>query len=281
LHLKPIKALEMRKFQILIFILTSTIILGSGKSIFAQKQKHKNGWKTETVTKSIDNIRFTFPIDGYAYDKREEYVKLCIDAIKPNCQLIGLTEFKTNINIKFYRSKQEMKNETAFGIAGGSDSYYKTVYLVANENFTLLPIKHEIMHIIATTTWGNPVNSTKWMDEGLAAYAQNNCNGLKVDQIYRYLLETNKLISMDSLSTNFYKQPVMIAYHQSAYTVEYLISKYGLEKFKTLWQNGFDKFKEIYGITYSQVEADLQNELREKIPTVATIDWDTFMLDCK
>lgn len=235
----------------------------------------------ERVTKTIDNITITFPIDGYANENRDEYIKQSLDAIKSNCQLIELSEFKTNIKVKFYRSKQEMIIETPYGKSGISDSYNKTVYMVANENFRSPPIKHELLHLIATLSWGEPVMSSQWMNEGLATYAQNNCNGYTVDQIYRYLLESGKLISMDSLSSDFYIQPEMFAYHQSAYIVEYLVSKYGMEKFKTLWQNGFEKFKEVYGITYSQFEADMQSALRKKIPTVAAIDWDTFMLDCK
>jgi hypothetical protein len=41
----------------------------------------------------------------------------------------------------------------------------------------------------------------------------------------------------------------MIAYHQSAYMVQYLLEKYGVEKFKQLWQNGYNDFKNIYLIS--------------------------------
>jgi hypothetical protein len=268
----------MRNSQILIFILTIiTIIIASGKSIFAQKEELNNGWKTTGhVTKTIDNITFTFPSDGFAFEKKEEIVKQCMDAIKPNCQLIGLNEFKTPIKIKFFRSKEEMKMETPKGSSGWADPYYKAAYLVSDKNSQSPPIKHELMHLIVMLTWGYPAQSSQWMNEGLATYAQNNCNGFKNDQIYRYLLDTHKLISMDTLSSDFYRQPEMIAYHQSAYIVEYLLLKYGLEKFKTLWEKGFENIKEVYGIPYAQLETDLQNEVIKRYPVKPELDWNNF-----
>ena len=263
-----------------LFILTYSMLLSFSSILMAQND---NGWKSTTVTKTIENFTFTFPIDGYAFDNREVYVKQFLDAIKPNCQLIGLTEFNDKINIKFYRSKQEMNKETPYKYSGVCDSYYKTLYLVANDGDSSIapPIKHELMHMIAMLNWGENATSSQWMNEGLASYAQNNCNGLKNGQVYRYLLESNKLINIDSLTSNFYKQDEMIAYHQSAYMVECLLTKYGIEKFKSLWLNGFIKFNEIYGIPFSQFETDVQKELRKKLPKVEQIDWKTFMVKCK
>ncbi len=262
-------------------ILILNITFAPFLSLMAQNDTLTNEWKTESVTKVINNIRFTFPKDGYAFEKKEEFVTQCLNVIKPNCQLIGLNDFEIYFNIKFYKSKEAMKKDMPFGYSGASSSYNKTVYFVTNENFTSPPIKHELMHLIATINWGEPNITSQWLNEGLATYAQNNCNGLKIDKIYRYLLESNKLISIDSLSKDFYRQPEMIAYHQSAYMVECLITKFGIEKFKLLWQKGFIKFNDIYKISFKQFESTIQMELLRKLPEVEQLDWTTFMLDCK
>jgi hypothetical protein len=97
----------------------------------------------------------------------------------------------------------------------------KKIYIVASGDPKQVkpPIRHELMHMIAMLTWGYPGHNTEWMNEGLATLAENNCNGYNVEQIYRYLLNNGMLVQVDALTTNFYKQPEMIAYHQAAYAV--------------------------------------------------------------
>ena len=107
------------------------------------------------------------------------------------------------------------------------------------------PIKHELMHLITMLKWGYPTPTSTWMNEGLGTYAENDCNGINVAQIYRYFLENDKLISIDLLSSDFYKQPEMVGYHQSGYIVEYLLENYSIEQFKKLWTNGFKNFEKI------------------------------------
>jgi hypothetical protein len=89
------------------------------------------------------------------------------------------------------------------------------------------------------------------------------------------------LISIDSMTTDFYKQPEMIAYHQSAYIVQYLIEKYGIERLKNLWQSGFQDFERIYDVPYQKIESDIQQELKIRIPVVPNIDWEILKKGCK
>jgi hypothetical protein len=118
------------------------------------------------------------------------------------------------------------------------------------------------------------------MNEGLAAFAENNCNGYNDEQIYRYLLDKDMLISMDALTTSFYKQPEMIAYHQAAYIAQYLLSVYGIEKFKALWTQGFATFEKIYGIPFSQATTDINKKAKQDYPSAPPINWSTFQVGC-
>ena len=66
------------------------------------------------------------------------------------------------------------------------------------------------------------------------------------------------LLPMDSLASRFYQEPEMIAYHQAGWMVDYLLRKYGVEKFRDLWQQGFSNFNQIYGTSFSLIEADIK-----------------------
>jgi hypothetical protein len=88
------------------------------------------------------------------------------------------------------------------------------------------------------------------------------------------------LLPIDSLTNNFFGSPSIISYHQSAHIVEYLISNYGLDKFEELWKAGFNSFEDIYMISFSEMEKEINKKTIAKHPTVVSIDWETFSEGC-
>ena len=156
----------------------------------------------------------------------------------------------------------------------------KIIYLLANDKEPGAPIDHELMHMISQAKWGYPDRASLWMNEGLAAFSQNKCNGYNDEQIYRYLAASRMLLRMDSMVNQFYQEPEMFAYHQAAYIVEYLLSKYGVEKFRDLWHRGFYNFKDIYGISFASMEAEIKTTAEQDYPKPPTIDWKTFSVGC-
>lgn len=240
----------------------------------------KNGWTKDTqVKKTINSVNFIFPATGYAYERKEEYIKQCFDALRENSELINLTEFKDTIYIRFLNSREDSKIYTGQGSSGSAWPHIKTLYVVANKN-QKPPIKHELMHLISMLEWDYENPTSNWVNEGLGTFAENNCNGYNVAQIYRYLMETDKLIPIELLTSDFYSQPDMIGYHQSAYIVEHLLTNYSIEQLKNLWQGGFNKFEDIYGVSFSQVKKDLEKVALEKYPIAPKIDWDEFNKGC-
>jgi hypothetical protein len=238
--------------------------------------------ETSQLTKTVGNISFTFPSKGYSYVNRDKLIAECLEAIKINVALIKLEQYSETISIQFLTSRQEMKKYTGMTPSGIALVEPKILYIVANGDPKEVkpPIKHELMHMIAMTTWGYPAQDSNWMNEGLATLAENNCNGYNDEQIYRYLSEKDMLISMDALTTAFYKQPEMIAYHQAGYIAQYLLAHYGVEKFKNLWMQGFAAFKKIYSMPFSQVSSDINTAARKNYPSAPTIDWKKFEQGC-
>ena len=249
-----------------------------------------NGWEVKKhVTKQINNIEFIFLDHGYAYENRDSLVEECMVAIEENMNLIEVDTFDVPYKFVFYPSKADMQYDINVRASGHADYWIKEVGFVCTdnpetikeENIIPAPIKHETMHMIAMESWGFPAENSQWLNEGLATYAANNCNGLKVDEVYSYLLSEDMLISTDSLSQNFLETDEMIAYHQSAYVVQYLIENYGLEKFILIWRHGFVYFEQVYEVPFSEVEALINDEIRSKYPTPISIDWENFKKGCK
>lgn len=227
------------------------------------------------------NISFVFPPRGYAHDHRQQLIQECLDGIRHDLPIINLHEFTDTFTIRFLESRQKMK-EYAGNPASGITMLepQKIIYLLANEKEEGAPIDHELMHMITLAEWGYPDRTSLWMNEGLAAYSQNNCNGYNDEQIYRYFAASRMLLRMDSMVNQFYQEPEMIAYHQSAFLVQYLLKQYGVAKFRNLWQQGFNSFQPIYGVTFAEVVKDIDSTAKRDYPTAPDIVWKKFSEGC-
>jgi hypothetical protein len=227
------------------------------------------------------NISFVFPPRGYAHDHRQQFIQKCLDGIRHDLPIINLHEFTDTFTIRFLESRQEMKEYTGNPASGITMlEPRKIIYLLANEKEEGAPIDHELMHMISLAEWGYPDRTSLWMNEGLAAFSQNICNGYNDEQIYRYFAGSHMLLPIDSLVNQFYLEPEMIAYHQSAFLVQYLLKQYSVEKFRNLWQQGFNSFQPIYGVTFSDVVRDIDITAKRDYPTAPDIVWKKFSEGC-
>ena len=233
-------------------------------------------WKTNcTVTKTIRNITFNFPSSGFAYDNRDSIVNACFEIIDHDLSIIHQKEYTDTIVAQFLSSRKEMLENTGYPSSESGAPQNGKIWFVADKDISPLTT-HEFMHMITFSLWGQPPQQSYWLKEGIATYAQNNCNGFAVEQIYAFFEKKNMLIAIDSLAGHFYEQPMMIAYHESACIVQYLIETYGVQKFGLLYQSGIDGFEKIYGIQFKQVLLDIKNKLDKKYPEAPDIDWNTF-----
>jgi len=253
-------------------------------------KQESNGWNIErSATREIENFTFQFPGEGFAYEHRDSLVDVCMSAIHRNMELLGVDTFSVPYVIRFYPSKAAMKEATGIGVSGQADFATKSVGLVVTnnpeivkkENIVTPPIAHEAMHMLAMETWGYPPESNLWLNEGLATYATNSCNGLTVREVNSYLLANNMTFSGDSLVEHFYACDEMIAYHQAACYVQYLMEHYGVEKVGALWKAGMSDFEEIYGLPFKELEALVMAEVVEAYPNGVEIDRETFAMGCK
>ena len=254
----------------------------SGAKSEGAKSEGLSGWKKEgQVLKSIANVNFNFPDSGSAFENRNELINECFEAMQSNIQIIDIDKFTDTIQIRFLRSRNDMNVLTGMYATGMALPHIKTLYVVADSSEKVKPpIKHELMHLIAMLEWGYPHYTSTWINEGLATYAEDNCNGYSVSEIYRYFLDTDKLIHIDSLTTDFYRQPEMIVYHQSAYVVEHLLKNYSLNQFKRLWQEGFNSFESIYSVSFQEMKEELDKSIQKEHPEAPNIDWETFKEGC-
>ena len=126
------------------------------------------------------------------------------------------------MDIEFLNSRLEMQKYTGLAAQGRAMNQSNAMFSLLKEN---APIRHELLHMIATYKWGNSVDF--WIDEGLATYSGGTCSNYSLEEIYQYYIQSEKLILIDKLITDdFLKQNDIIAYTQSACLVKYLLQNY-------------------------------------------------------
>lgn len=186
--------------------------------------------------------------------------------------ILNLETYNYGIYLIAVDSKEEMKELMGYKIKGGAAQGHDLVFFVYNADIRP-QFKHEIFHLISYETWG--AAKYRILEEGGATYTDNFCfidNPMYT--INSYYQKHNMLFPLDSLINNFDAQAGkndVIAYIQSAGIFKYLYEKYGVEKMKKLWVEGFEKFPVIYGLPIKQLEADWLNFIIT-IPVPADFD---------
>ena len=264
--------MNTRKHTYLLLILTFYNCTAQKKAI------NDESWSKSVIeSKTVDNITYYFPSE-VEIPRRILAIEECQKSIDENLKLIGETEFNNKMDIDFLKSKKEMLKYGGMAAQG-------LAYPDRDVFFTLLkdkgsPIKHEMMHMITMYKWGTPPNSSTWMNEGLATYSGGTCSKYSSEEIYKYFIQSDKLIPMNKLSEDFYDNPDMIAYTQSAFVCKFLIDNYGISKFKELWKSGFEKFKEIYNFDSQTLEQTLKDYINRKYPSNVNFNWEEFNKGC-
>lgn len=199
------------------------------------------------------------------YFKDESYTSKNLDKVKAELDLaysrilsiLNIETYELGIYLVAVDSKEEMKDLMGYKIKGGAAKGHDLVFFVYNESIRP-QFKHEIFHLIAYETWG--LTNHRLLDEGAATYTDNFCfYDNPMYSINAHYLKHNKLFSIDSLINDFDNQARkndVIAYIQSAGIFKFLYEKYGVEKIKQLWIDGFEDFQTIYCISIKQFEKE-------------------------
>jgi len=284
----------------ILFCLCSQVAISNGKWVSTydlydtyphlEKMIHLNHLK-KMVTKEYGSLKFTVDSTMSIVD-REKAVAITKEYIKQCLALINEPEFEDSIHVVLVNDRSDMENlgiEDIAGLAICKEEWIipkNIVVCVYGNKYT--PLKHELMHIVHSTTWGYNINAMypQWLTEGLATFADPNpgsCDGHTLEERYVYFLQTGKLLEEADLrqfTYNLVKSRIRIGYHQSAYIVGYLYNNYGVEKLKALWQNGTEQFEKIYGLSLEQIIININDELNKKHLVPIEFDWETFCKGC-
>lgn len=246
-------------------------------------------FRTEPVSFRYEDNRFKWrslqsgSVTLYWYKGTEDWARKLLDAAVKALERIqgdiGI-EFQGPINIYVYSSSGDMKS----AIPSRSrvfDEATLTLGMVLSEDTIVIlgtasdveeNIAHELSHLVVGKAVENPLASPlpRWLDEGLAMYAQGELpprNALALKEA----LEEDELISVRSLSGYVGEPEKVDLFYAEAYSlVEFLLKEYGKEKMREFlaeFASGNtqeEALKKVYGLSIDELDAKWKKYLREK-----------------
>lgn len=115
---------------------------------------------------------------------------------------------------------------------------------------------HEDCHIVSSQLWGS--NRERWLQEGLAVYADDHWEGYPLHALCKHLSTARKLIPIQSLMENSWpgRYSNRITYPELGSFVKFLYENYGMNAVKATWQKGARQIPHIFGKSLSQLEKE-------------------------
>jgi Peptidase MA superfamily len=261
----------------LLFLGTVSLLAGFNTCFgqwLSDEEVYSNVFKSGTLEFiSIDKnqLRFHFQPNSYSLRNKKTLIDHALAAVEDNSQLLNAAATDT-MDIVFLNSREQMQQLTKSKAKGWALPSHSCVLLVVNDS-TRPYLRHELMHLMSVNVLGPSTKISFWMNEGLSVYAEGTCVSHSLDELGAFFLYKNLFISIDTLETNFWGSPDMLAYMESGFIVRFLVTTYGLEKFKRLWNEGFSGFATIYCFSTRVLEQRLTKYALDLYKACPIVDW--------
>ena len=175
-------------------------------------------------------------------------------------RLLELPTYDSLIHVFMVGSRDRMQQLTGRVTNGIAFHNSRVVVLVSTPDWAASSA-HEVFHVIAMSSWGvGPV----WLNEGMAALADDQWRGSDLHTAARALLERNALVPLDRLSHDFRAIDELVSYPQAGSFAKYLHARYGVAAIRALWSEDAAEFIRIAGKSLPGAEREWRAFLRTR-----------------
>ncbi len=233
---------------------------------------------TDPVLTRFDDNRYKWKktADGlitiYWYNGGDDFAREIMAAAKNSLAKLVLStgaEMANPVKIYVYGSNQDLLGALMFPYEWtGAVAYsqFRTIAIglaPSNIQWGKAAIAHELAHMVIHQVTMNPYNDLpRWLDEGLAVYAEGATDVSFSTALYN-AVKSGNLISVQSLASPFSADPALatLSYGASFSIVDFLISTYGQDKMRqllTVFSEGSTynaALKTVYGFDMAGLDA--------------------------
>jgi hypothetical protein len=215
-------------------------------------------WTVESPSKKLF---IYFEMNSFTKRHEQHVIAEIISHIDSTCSFLEVSEYNKDIHYFIVENRSQMALLVGYETNGSAN--YKENYITAiySESINSISSNHELFHLIAMNLWGKTEN---WFNEGMAVYADNNWYGYNLHELAKYLIDSNRIISMDKMRRKLRKYDSMISYPLLGSFAKYVDETYGRELTKSIWESDKKKIKKSFGTNL----ADLEQEWLKYLNTI-------------
>lgn len=246
------------KYYFLILILLS----GCGKIILRGPTPSQLQFKSsfEWVLDTSENFIY-YVEEGSPGAMRLEYIKNVTESsMEPVLNILGIHDYNDQeIHVFIVDSRQRMKELIGWETNGTAFPSSYVMIMIVTDSWSSIG-SHELFHVLVYHHWGK---GRRWLNEGLAVFSDDKWHGHDLHSLANLLHENNRLVSINTLISNFNSVNDMISYPQAGSFAKFLFETYGRDAVKNIWINGDKVLEDVADLSLIEIEQKWHNHIQD------------------
>ena len=239
----------MKITTVALFLLFSPLLYG--QITYAKLLNNPNfNW---IIDSTLQEVNLYYLADGWTFKNIEKVSSKISHHYRSTTSFIGLESYTPKIHLFIVNSRDQMKLLIGRETNGAAFYQYNTVTGIATEHLKSIYSNHELFHALAMNAWGVP---KRWINEGMAVYADNNWHGHDLHQLAHYLVEKGQFVPLKKLINNFKKVDDRTAYPLMGSFVKFLDETYGRDMVLKIWKRKRNNLSPLIGKPLDQIEKE-------------------------
>ncbi len=190
---------------------------------------------------------------SYAAENKDLLKEKVMHHYQETLAFMGVSEASLPIHYFVVESRQRMKR--LIGYETNGNAHYKGRWVTGIFSPSLQSVRsnHELFHLLAMNKWGVP---ERWLNEGMAVYADGYWNGFPLHELAKYLLDRGKYVSPVMMTRGLRRQDPLFTYPLLGSLVKFMDETYGRQTTLVMWKTGTRNRKERMGKSLTEIERE-------------------------
>jgi Peptidase MA superfamily len=239
----------MKLFITITLLLITPVIYGQRS--LNQLLKNKNfQWLTDSTSAQLS---IYYQEGSWTANNLKHVNQNMISHIESTKEFIGIKSYNSRIHLFIVENREQMQDLIDRQTNGAAFPKHNIITGLATEKINSVSSNHELFHIMAMSLWGVP---EKWINEGMAVYADDNWQGYNLDQLAKYLVDNNRYVSLPELVNKFRNVDDLVSYPLLGSFVKFLDEVYGREVVVKIWQAKNKHIEKLTGKSLEELEKE-------------------------
>jgi hypothetical protein len=224
-------------------------------------------------------VRVFYQPGSFAERHRMMLLRSARAALAQGLAFLEMKPDSLELRVIYVNDRAQMEQLIGHTYSGIADSDGHGVLLVCNADWRSFDT-HEITHILSLGRWGEPVEGSTWMTEGLPIAVDGWCQTDDVDHIASYLVSTGVWPGLSEFLAHGRSLGEIPAGILAGSLIRYLRQRYGARIIETAWRSGLDAALKARQADPKQVESDWLQTLKDLPNPLTDAEWEKLEAGC-